>query len=177
MKMRVFRGAGAFPWIGLAFAVVGILFLASILMSPGGWQWWMDAKAVHGNEQSGVIYYSYRGVSYSVVDPNSTGSSPRTVYVVASDPGNADLHSATATVVLDWTITGGPLIVGASFLAFGFLRRTSTSRMRRGVGDRPGQSFGDGLDSETVERLLANQRADGQIRAAPPVPEGQQPDD
>jgi hypothetical protein len=75
------------------------------------------------------------------------------VWVIPSDPANAGLHG-TATQVLDWSLTGGPYTVGAGFVAYGFLRRRRALReQRNGEG-----TYGRGLGSETIERLLAKQR-------------------
>ena len=156
---RLFNGTGAFPWIGLAFGVVGLAFFASILLTPGGWQWWMDAQAVQGTEQNGIISYSYRGTTNSIDDPNSFRTGNRTVYLIPSDPSNAELHNA-GNLILDWGTTGGPLLLGTGFVIAGFIRKNQNSRKRRqAAGNSSAASFGMGLDSETVRRLIEGQKA------------------
>jgi hypothetical protein len=163
----LFNGTGAFPWIGLAFGVVGLAFFASILLTPGGWQWWMDAKAVQGTEQNGIISYSYRGATNSIDDPNSFRTGNRTVYLLPSDPSNAELHNA-GNVILDWGTTGGPLLLGTGFVIAGFIRKNHNSRRRRRVAvNSSAASFGAGLDSETVRRLIADQKGDRRNRPVP----------
>jgi len=41
--------------VALIFVVIGTAFVGSILLSPGGWQWWLDTKAVHGSEHDGIV--------------------------------------------------------------------------------------------------------------------------
>ena len=145
-------GTTPFSVIGLVFGVAASAFVASILLSPGGWQWWLDTKTVHGMERDGIVYYSYRGGNYTVDDQGSDRTGPRTVYLIPSQPSNAVL-SETPTQVLDLGLTGGLYLVGCGFVAAGFLRRRRTMH-----DDRRG-SFGRGLDHATIERLLAEQRA------------------
>jgi hypothetical protein len=156
---RTLHGTGAFPWIGLAFVVGAAAFLASILLTPGGWGRWQDATAVHGTERNGIVYYTYRGVNYTVDDVGTTRNGTHTVYVVASQAWNGQLDDEA---ILDWTVTIGPCVVGAAFVSYGIIRR---NRRRRGGGKYKAGVHGGGLDPDTVQRLLAQQRADGQHRA------------
>lgn len=117
-----FLGTGGLPWAGFVFAILGTVFLVLILLSPGGWQWWMDVKVVHGQERGGVVFYSYRGQSYTADDLDSQRSGPRLVYVIPSDPSNGALK-ARANQIFDWSITAGPYLVAIVFVAAGFVHK------------------------------------------------------
>ncbi len=167
---RAFWGTGGLPWVGFVFALLGTLLFFSILMSAGGWQWWMDVKALPASEHSGVVFYSYQGHSYSVDDPNSTRTGPRTVYIIASDPSDGELH-ARVNQIFDWTITAGPYLVATVFVAAGFARKNRNRRRLVRAQEDPTQvSYGTGLDDETTQRLLAQQRADGRLRRGSSAP-------
>jgi hypothetical protein len=163
----LFRGTGPFSWIAIGFVIVGILFLASILLTPGAWQWWMTAKAVHGSEQNGIVYYTYHGRKYTVDDVGSVRSGPRTVYVNPSKPADAEV-TVTGTRILDWTVTGGPLLVAAGFLTWGFTHK-NRNRRRRAAASSHGSSYGSGLDRDAVRQLLAQQKASGRQGTSPPT--------
>jgi hypothetical protein len=160
-----------FPGIGLGFLVLGLVLLVSILLTPDGWEWWLNAKTVPGHEQDGIVYYSYRGTNYAVNDPDSLRTGPHPVYLISSKPYAAEL-TETGTRVFDWAVTGGPVLVAAGFVAWGFRRRSQMNR-RNTVGANDSQApFGGGLDSPTVRRLIAEQKSGGQTRPAPPANRG-----
>jgi hypothetical protein len=164
-----------FSGIGLGFLVLGLVFLVSILLTPDGWQWWLNAKTVHGHEQDGIVYYSYRGTNYTVNDPNSLRTGTHPVYLISSKPYAPQL-TETGTQVFDWTVTGGPVLVAAGFVAWGFRRRSQMNR-RNTIDAKDSQAtFGGGLDSPTVRRLIAEQKSGGPTRPAPPANRGR-PDD
>jgi hypothetical protein len=157
-----------FPVIGLGFLVLGVLFLLSILLSPDGWQWWLNAKTLHGREQDGIVYYSYRGMNYAVNDPDSLRQGSHLVYLIPSKPYAGELNE-TGNRVFDWAVTGGPVFVAAGFVAWGFRRRTQINRRKTTDGKDSEGTFGEGLDRTTVRRLIAEQNSGGQSRAAPPA--------
>jgi hypothetical protein len=163
---HVFEGTGAFPWIGLGFLVVSVLFLMSILLTPDGWQWWLNAKTVHGSEQDGIVYYTYGGTNYAVNDPDSLGTGPRVVYLISSKPWAGALTD-TGNRVLDWTVTGGPVLVATGFVAWGFRRRSHINR-RRTDANHPEATFGEGLDSGVVRRLIAEQNSGSVVKRRQP---------
>jgi hypothetical protein len=135
-----------------------------LFRGTGPFSW--TANSVHGTEQDGIVYYTYHGASYTVDDAGSRRSGSRTVYVIPSKPGDAELM-VTGTRIVDWTTTGGPLLVAAGFLTWGFTRKSRNSR-RRASASQSGPSFGEGLDRQAVRQLLAQQKASGQQRAVPP---------
>jgi hypothetical protein len=152
---RVFDGTGGFSGFALGLWLLAAAMLGGILLSPHGWQWWMDVHSVQGHEKDGLVYYSVRGANYSLNDPHSfSGSTPttRTVYFLASDPGSGSLHN-TLNQVIDWGSTVGPAAIGSALLVTGFVQR---SRRRRAAAARDlTESFGYGISSETVRSILA----------------------
>ena len=172
---HLFEGTGAFPWIGLGFVVLSVLFVASILLSPDGWQWWLTAKTVHGSEQDGLVYYTYGGSNYAVSDPNSLRTGSRTVYVISSNPSAGALSDAGT--ILDWTVTAGPVVVAAGFVAWGFRRRSQINRRHAARQNGVEGTSGGGLDSETVRRLIAEQKTGGQRRTTPSTATQDPPND
>jgi hypothetical protein len=122
---------------------------------------------VRGSEQGGIVTYSYRGVSYSLDDttsqqlPGSTKSKTRTVYLDPSDPSKARLDSAVARAI-DVVTVISPFLAAIVFFGLGFRRKQRNDRRRRLTSAiAPEERFGEGLDSDLVQRLLAQQKADG----------------
>lgn len=138
-------------------AFVGTVFLVAILASPGSWQWW-SAKQVPGTEQNGVVYYSYRGQHYSVDDVNSFRSGPRDVWLDPSNPSHAVVH-VTVARVSDWAVTAGPYTMALVLLGAGFWRRRRIRHDKAERAGERGEGFGDGLDSDTVRRLIEERGA------------------
>jgi hypothetical protein len=159
-----FSGTTPYSGVGVIFAVLGTVFVASILLSPGGWEWWLDARAVHGTETGGVVSYSYGGRTYSLDHAGSNGGGPRTVYLIPSDPAHGTL-SETPTLLLDWGLTAGPYALAVALVAFGVAKRRRRDReLREGDLD----SFGRGLGRATLDRLLDQQRSRPSKRFQPP---------
>jgi hypothetical protein len=150
----MFSGTTPCSAVAVVFALVGVAFLGSVLLSPGGWQWWLDAKAVHGTERDGIVFYSYGGTSYTVDDVGSSRNGPRTVYVIPSEPSNAALEEAP-TQFLDWGMTAVPLVLAAGLVVVGLAKKRTADRERR--RQAPG-AFGAGLGRGTLDRLLEEQR-------------------
>jgi len=151
---RAFDGTGPYTGLAVACWLVGVVMLSAILMSPNGWQWWMDVHSVTGQEQDGLVYYSVNGARHSINDPNSfAGSRPaeRTVYYLASDPGAGSLHN-TANEALDWGITAGPGALGLALLARGFIKRRRIRETAQ-EADLP-DSYGHGIPSETIKAIV-----------------------
>jgi hypothetical protein len=160
-----FAGTGPFLWIGLALALVGTLSLVGTTYSSS-WLLW-TGQPVRGTEQGGIVYYSYRGVNYNFDDtgsqqlPGSSQSRVRTVYVDPSDPSNAILDSTVARII-DVVTVVGPFLAAMVFVAVGFRRKRRNNRRRRSAAAIPPEErFGEGLDHDLVQRLLAQQKADG----------------
>ncbi len=167
MQFRVgwFAGTGPYPWIGLALIVIGILSLIGTRYGSS-WLLW-TGQPVRGTEQGGIVYYSYRGVGYNLDDtgsrqvPGSGQTRTRSVYLDPSHPANAILNSTVARAI-DIVTVIGPFLAGIVFVAIGFRRRQRNNRRRRLARAIPAEErFGEGLDSDLVRRLLAQQKADG----------------
>lgn len=150
---KALDGTGPYTGFAAAALLVAVIFLGSILLTPHGWQWWVDAKTVPGHEEGGLVYYSFQGSRYTISDPdpNSTASGPRTVYVIAADPSSGRL-SNDGTVILDWSLTAGPAAIGVGLAVTGFAKRRSRRRPRTPVAD---DTFGRGLPSEVVRHITA----------------------
>ena len=156
---RRMGGTGGLPWVGLAVAVAGTFFLGSILVTPGEWQWWLQAKAVHGNEVHGIVTYTYHGVAYTIDDLQSARSGPRTVYLVPSNPANGEATGHTENQIVDWSSTLGAYVAAGLFVAGGFVRkRRLDSKLAAARGDTPRETFGQGLDPDVMTQLLERQR-------------------
>ena len=119
---RLFEGTGLFGGFALTLWVIGLALFGSILISPHGWQWWMDVRSVQGHEQDGIVYYSVGGAHQTIADQNSDRSGPATVYFLASDPSDGSLHN-TANQVIDWSATTGPVAVGTALMVAGLVKR------------------------------------------------------
>ena len=146
-------GTGAFSWVAIACFALAPLLLLSILLTPHGWQWWLDAHQVSGSEQNGIVSYSYQGQNWTIDDSGSASrTGPRTVYVIAADP-SAGALSNTSTVIVDWALVSGPVLIGAGVLALGL--RRSGSRRRRS-NDQEALGYGQGLPSELVRKITAD---------------------
>ncbi len=139
--------------------------LMSIVLTPHGWQWWLDAQSVHGHEQDGVVYYSFAGQNWTVDDPHSQRTGPRNVYVIAADPAHAALTN-TSTVALDWTVTCGPALVGCGLLAIGFTRRSRLRGRQKANELNYNDAYGQGIPSELVRGIIAARDTDS-VRPRP----------
>lgn len=163
---RFFDGTGPYSGIAGGTLVFGLAMLLAVLLSPHGWQWWLDTHQVRGRESDGIVAYSYGGQTWTIDDSKSpTRSGPRTVYVIAAAPNDGTLQN-TPTVILDWTVIGGPGLIGAGLLAFGFVRRSQSRRrqveaQRNGVDTRLLHSFErDGIVPERA-RTAPRRSSDG----------------
>ena len=147
---RFLDGTGPLSGIGIVFLVVGPILLLSILLTPHGWQWWLDAKSVPGHEAQGIVYYTFEGQRWTIDDTGSaTRTGPRTVYVIAADPADGALTN-TPTVALDWSVTCGPIVAGLALLSLGFRRR---SVVRRRSAESIPTGYGSGIPSEVIRRI------------------------
>lgn len=158
---RNLRGGGGLTVLAAALYLFSLLFLGSILLTPHGWSWWVDHRVVAGREQGGIVTYTFSGQQYSVDDAGSQRTGPRNVYVIPSDPGDGRVDLA-GTLVVDWTLTVGLFAVGTACLGAGVVR--FRLRQHRRLSDpRPwSETYGDGIDRDTIAHLLAQQRKDGQ---------------
>jgi hypothetical protein len=158
---RLFEGTGPFPAIALALAALGTIFLVLTLNSIGGLVW--TGTAVHGTEHNGMVLYRYHGTNYSVDDSGSTRSGPRTVYIDPSNPGRAVLDTA-ASEALQTSVVAIPFALALGFALHSVRRKWRYNRRFRLVNNTDSQTFGYGLDAETVNRLRARQQTDVQRR-------------
>ncbi|HET6964867.1 MAG TPA: hypothetical protein VFH58_08845 [Acidimicrobiales bacterium] len=156
---RVLGNAGWLGVLGGVFCLVGLAMLASILMSPNGWAWWMDVHSVQGREVGGLVYYRVDGVSYTLDDAGAApggGPHQRTVYYLSAQPSDGALNNV-GTQVLDWGSTAGPGAVGLLLLATGLVRH---ARARRARTSQDGQdTFGQGIPPETVRAIVDRNKA------------------
>lgn len=139
------------------FAFVGTFFLILVLANTSGLLW--TGHEVHASERGGIVYYTYRGASYSTNDPGSYRTGPRTVWI---DPGKPSRVAFDGWVprVSESLVVGGPYLASVAFGAGALVRKRRYVRTRQRVESQAAETFGDGLDRDTVERLLARQRAD-----------------
>jgi hypothetical protein len=141
---------------GLIMALIATIFLAAILTSPGSWEWW-SAVSVHGLETGGVVSYSYRGQTYSLDDEGSTADGRRTVYLNPANPSQGVLGIEVAQIS-DSVVTGGLYLASAAFLVAVAVRRRA-KRVRQSADPDPNR-FGEGIDAETVHRIIESRRSE-----------------
>lgn len=165
---HLFEGTGLYAAAGIFFGVIGMILFLVTLLSTVGLLW--IGHPVTGAEQNGIIYYRYGGTSYSMNDPGSQRTRARvTVYVDGSDPSRAEINSTTARVSA--ALFGvGPIAVGVGFLAAGLLKKRRDQH-RHDDAILHGETFGQGLDPETVERILEQRRAEAQTVPRPRPPD------
>lgn len=136
------------------------MFIA-LLLTPNGWGWWMDVHSVQGRELDGLVYYSVKGVNFTLNDPQTfPGSKPRQriVFYLSSQPSSGSLHN-TANEVIDWGLTAGPGAVGFVLLATGFAKRHR--RKSSLSASDPADSFGHGIPSGTIRAIVSRDRHPG----------------
>lgn len=140
------------PWtaVGIALAVVGVLFLLIEAQSPSKLYW--TGEAVVGHNRDGLVYYRVDGENYTVDDtrPVPPFNTPVTVYVDRHEPSQALIERPArwldAAGVLMWFV-----------LATGCLLWSALGpgvRKRRAAKAAAGERYGDGLDAEWVSRHL-----------------------
>jgi hypothetical protein len=150
--------------VSLALVVVGLLFALVELQSPSSLYW--TGKAVHGTNSGGIVYYRVGGKNFTLDAPGAAPShdTPVTVYVDPDDPGQGLLSRSTRWVdaagVLGWFVAAGACVGIAA------LRRASSRRRAAATGSA-GQTFGDGLSPDLMERYLDQAR---RPPARPPDP-------
>jgi hypothetical protein len=101
----------------IVLLVMGCLMLLVELQSPSH-DLWTDTH-VAGYSQGGLIYYKYKGETYTTDNPyqDATDSRriPKTVYFDPDNPAAANLHGNTrwldAFVVLVWFVGAGVLLL------------------------------------------------------------------
>ena len=160
---KAFQGTGKFPVISACFALVGTVFLVLVLMNTSGLLW--IGHEVHASERGGIVYYTYKGASYSINDPGNYRTGSRTIWI---DPGKPSRVAFDGWVprVSESLVVGGPYLAAAALGIGAVVRKRRYVRTRRRIESQESDNFGDGLDRDTVERLLARQRADA--RGGPP---------
>jgi hypothetical protein len=148
---RLFEDLGAFAAGAVALFLLGSLLLLAAVQSPTMLQW--TGTAVHNVQSGGIAYYSFHGENYTLNVPSPAAWSS-TVYLDPADPS----HAMFGKAVWRWSdivLVGGPYTASILLLALAFTRR---SRRRRLKDPNARQSFGEGLDRQTVSRLLDRQR-------------------
>jgi hypothetical protein len=164
---RLFDGTGPYSGIALGAFLAGSAMLLAILLSPHGWQWWLDAHQVHGREQAGTVYYSFEGRNGTVDDVHSeTRTGLRDVYVIAADPYHGALVNAP-TVLLDWSVTAGPGVIGVVLLAYGFIRRSRIRNRQRAVELIGAEQHGYAIPTEVIRNIVSQRDEAG--RRGPPT--------
>lgn len=153
---------GGYPWVAAVVAVVAIGFFGSILVTPGGFRWWLEEKTVRGIEQGGAVTYTYHGVTYEIPDTSSSeppGRVVKDVYLIPSKPGEGQVSSYLPNQIVDWLMTAGALAVSGLFIMAGMIRKR---RLRNDLASKrgitPEETFGQGIDHEVVSRMLQRQR-------------------
>ena len=142
---------GLFTLGAVIAGAIATLFLVAVLVSPSGWKWW-NATTVHGTERGGIVFYAYKGQTYTLDDVGSTGSGPKTVYLNPANPTSAALTIEVARVS-DTVVVGGLYGVCAVFVIV--VIRRHVKRVRTG-DDLTREPFGGGIDPETVQRILSS---------------------
>ena len=161
-RIRAAWSNGMAPFIGCAAVLVfmGVLAFLAELQSASFVQW--TGIKVHGDTYGGVTTYSYRGVSYSIDDPDVSAEDerhlPTTVWLSRSDPTDTDrafIESAWDRWT-DFVFLTGWFFAAALIVVGGWVRLLV--RRRRRSQDMLQRTFGTGLDPELVQRLLAERR-------------------
>lgn len=153
-----FDGLGPFVAAAALFYVLALLLLAAAIMSPTSLQW--TGKTIKGTERGGIVFYNYKGQTYSLDDPKGTNATGVTVILDPNNPSTAMLDNPVDRLV-DVVSVLGPVLLGTAVIGAGYLRRSRrrASLGRRGQGTVEG--FGTGLDPQTVSRLLERQNRPG----------------
>lgn len=137
--------------VGIALAIVGVLFLLMEAQSPSRLYW--TGQAVAGTNSQGIVYYRVGGEQYTVDDtgPVPAHPTPVTVYVDPADPSQALLLKPTrwidAVGVLVWFVAAGVCLMVS---AIGGARR----RRKRAELAHQGSGYGGGLDSDWISHHL-----------------------
>jgi hypothetical protein len=161
---RAFTGTGPFPVLALVAAAVGTMFLVLTLNSIGGLIW--TGTAVKGQEESGLVYFRYHGQVYTVDDPGSFRSGPRTVYIDPHDPTRSTLNSTIAGG-LQAAVVFGPYLAAAVFTGLAVSRKWRYVRRRREAIAGGAETYGTGVDEATMAWLLDRQRYGVHARPRP----------
>lgn len=165
---RFFHGTGPYSGMAAAAFLLGLAMLFAVLLSPNGWQWWLDAHQVQGHESDGVVTYSYQAQNWTVDDSRSpTRSGPRTVYVIANAPYAGALVN-TPTVILDWATVGGSGLLGAGLLALGFIRRSGMRRRQLEVEQGGFSPHGYAIPTSVIRGIVAERERDDRRRTGRP---------
>ncbi|MGH3423527.1 MAG: hypothetical protein ACRDO8_02290 [Nocardioidaceae bacterium] len=141
--------------VAIALVVAGILFVLVVAQSQSRLYW--TGQAVAGTNSGGIVYYKWHGEEFTVDDPATTPAhaTPVTVYVDPDDPGHALLARPVrwvdAGAVLIWFVAAAVLLIVSA------LRRRQQER-RRPASGHSADAFGEGLDSDWVQRHLEQSR-------------------
>lgn len=158
-----FDGNGPYLALVVAGALVGLAFLAGTAMDPVERLAWtgVTVRAVH---RGGIIFYQYRGQTYTLDEINAAGRHAATVHLDPHDPSIAIPDDPVAQWLTVLTVVG-PLALGLLLAGAGLARKRRSARIRAGLVTAQ-EKLGWGIDDELMQQLLARQRA-GADRPAP----------
>lgn len=152
---RIVKAVPAFGWVALVLAVIGSAFLQGLLTSTAGLIW--TGHAVHGRETGGILYYTYRGQSFSYDVPGSDRSGPVTVYIDPTDPSSYTAYDGAAARISEAGSVLGPYTAAVVVMVGGIWRRRRINRrLREAINAH--EDFGWGLDPAIVARMLEENR-------------------
>lgn len=138
------------PWtvVGLALAVVGVLFVLVWVQSPSMLYW--TGEKVIGHNRDGLVYYRVDGENNTIDDtrPIPPYNTPVTVYVNPQEPSQALIEKPArwldAVGVLGWFAAAAACLLWSAL-------RPAVRRRRAGS---TAADYGDGLDPEWVSQRL-----------------------
>jgi hypothetical protein len=149
---NAFDGLGWPTGIAVVLIVFSVLTLLLISQSSFDRLQWTGARVI-GNEQQGLVFYTYKGQRNSL-DVKGFATNPHyVVYVDRSDPSTAEADSR-GTRGLDAGFVLGPLVLAAVSMSLGVTRRRRQRRGDRSGGTDRNSGFGQGLDDDFVKRKL-----------------------
>lgn len=141
--------------VAVALTIVGFLFVLLEMESPSRLYWTGDA--VSGTNSGGIVYYTVHEDEYTLdaLGPAPEHDTPVTVYVDPADPSRALLQSPTRWIdafgIVVW------FVAAAACLTVPAVKRAS-GRRRRASSSSAEETFGEGLDSDLVQRYLERSR-------------------
>jgi hypothetical protein len=139
--------------VAVLLVLIGSVILRSSLTGDSGLQW--TGTKVQGVERGGIVYYSYRGQSYSLDQTSRFASN--TVAFDAKDP--ADTAVLVYPLDRDLEVAAVLACYLAAIAVAGYAVVRARRRTAAPLGGRSADSFGSGLDPEVVRRLIEKRRA------------------
>lgn len=146
-------GNGFVVGAAIFFFVLGLILIPVVFLSSVQWA----GTSVQGIDRGGIVYYIYKGQTYSLDDTSRFNS--HTVYFNPKDPDTtAELGNAPLEVV-DVVSVAAPFLIALAIVGVASRRHW---RIRRARNDPAPVGFGHGLDHEVLHRLLEQRRRDEQ---------------